>query len=102
MSERRLESLAGRLARLGVTVSAMVNSTVVSIAIAWLLLYGGGFVLSLLPAHIPSPERALQHLPNILRGVYDPETILRLIGGALGVSFGVAVIGMFAFSRRDV
>src|SRR6516164_1406969 len=33
----------------GVTVSAIANSTVVGIAVLWLLLYGGGFALSLLP-----------------------------------------------------
>ncbi len=86
----------------GVTVSAMVNSTLISIAIVWLVLYGGGFVMSLLPAPIPSPERALEHLPQMLRGHYDLETVSRLILGSLGASLVIAIIGMIHFSRRDV
>src|SRR5437763_785967 len=53
---------------LGVTVSAMVTSTAVGIAALWLVIYGGGFILSLLPAWVPSPDRALHNLPQILQG----------------------------------
>lgn len=86
----------------GVTVSALANSTVVSIAVVWLLLYGGGFVLSLSPASFPSPDRALQNLPNILRGLYDWHSISRLIVWLLTASAAVALFGMFSFSRKDV
>ena len=41
----------------GVTVSAISNSTVLGIAVLWMILYGVGFLLSLLPAKFPSPDR---------------------------------------------
>jgi ABC-2 type transport system permease protein len=86
----------------GVSISALASNTVVSIAIVWLLLYGGGFLLSFLPERYPSPDRVLRNLPNILRGMYDGQAILRLIGGTLAVSCFVAFVGMINFSRRDV
>jgi ABC-type transport system involved in multi-copper enzyme maturation permease subunit len=86
----------------GVAVSAMVNSTVMGIAVLWVFLYGGGFLLSFLPASYPSPDRALASLPFILRGEYDPIALGRLVGWALGGSLVVALIGLVYFSRRDV
>ena len=86
----------------GVTISAISNSTLLSVTILWLVLYGSGFVLSLLPAHVPSPDRALKDLPNILRGHYDWATVGRLWWGAGLISLSVAAVGMFHFGRRDV
>jgi ABC-2 type transport system permease protein len=86
----------------GVTVSALSTSTLVSITLVWLLLYGTGFLMSLLPAHYPSPDRALQSLPNVLRGYYDLSMIGRLISGSLSLSLLVAIAGMIGFARRDV
>ena len=86
----------------GVSVSAVSNNTVVSIAVVWLSLYGIGFVLSLLPANVPSPDRALAKLPDILRGYYDGRFAYQLVLGSLGVSFVIALVGMILFSRRDV
>jgi ABC-2 type transport system permease protein len=86
----------------GVTVSAFSNSTLVSVTILWSVLYGTGFILSLLPEHIPSPDRALNNLPNILRGHYDWPTVGRLWWGAGLTSLCIAAVGMFHFSRRDV
>lgn len=86
----------------GVTVSAMATSTVMAIAVVWVVLYGGGFALSLLPGHWLTPDQALQYLPNILRGNYDPDALSQLIGWCGGVSVAVAVVGMIAFARRDV
>jgi ABC-type transport system involved in multi-copper enzyme maturation permease subunit len=86
----------------GVTISAISNSTLLSVAILWLVLYGTGFMLSLLPAHIPSPDRALNNLPHILRGQYDWPTVGRLWWGASLTSLCVAAVGMFHFGRRDV
>jgi hypothetical protein len=86
----------------GVSVSACSSNTVVSIAIVWLSLYGVGFVLSLLPAPYPSPERALERLPEILRGHYDLRAAYQLALGSLGISFAISMVGMFLFSRRDV
>jgi len=86
----------------GVTISAIFNSTLLSVALLWLVLYGTGFVLSLLPVHVPSPDRALQNLPNILRGQYDWPTVGRLWWGAGLTSLCIAAVGMFHFGRRDV
>ena len=86
----------------GVAVSAVVNSSVLGIAVLWLALSGASFLLSLLPDRIPSPDRALHHLPYILRGQYDAATLGRLILWALGASVIAAGIGMAHFARRDV
>jgi len=87
---------------IGVSVSAISNTTVVSITIVWLTLYGLGFVMSFLPADYPSPDRALQNLPNVLKGMYDMHYVSRLLAGTLAVSVLVAVIGLVSFSRKDV
>lgn len=86
----------------GVSVSALSTSTVVSITLVWLLLYGCGFLMSLLPAHYPAPDRALQNLPNVLKGYYDWHMISRLVSGALSMSLLIALAGMIGFARRDV
>jgi ABC-2 type transport system permease protein len=86
----------------GVTVSAMTSSTLLSIAVLWIGLYGTGFALSLLPPHIPSPDRALSTLPHVLHGEYDLAALGRLAGGSALVSCVVALVGMICFSRRDV
>jgi hypothetical protein len=86
----------------GVAVSAMVNSTLMGIAVLWLLLYGGGFALSHLPGAIPSPDRTLQSLPFILRGYYDLHVLGTLIGWSLGLSLVAAMIGLIYFARRDI
>jgi ABC-2 type transport system permease protein len=86
----------------GVTVSAIANSTVVGIAVLWLLLYGGGFALSLFPAAYLTPDRILQRLPHVLRGYYNLDDLGRLVGWSCAFSFGMAVVGMGYFARRDV
>ena len=86
----------------GVSVSAVANTSVISIAIVWMAMYGIGFALSLLPASYPSPDRALQALPSVLKGQYDLHQISRLISGTLSASLMVALAGMIYFSRRDV
>ncbi len=86
----------------GVSVSALSNNTVVSIAIVWMTLYSVGFALSLLPESYPSPDRALSTLPRVLKGFYDWQMVTRLISGAISMSLLVAVAGMIGFSRRDV
>jgi putative exporter of polyketide antibiotics len=86
----------------GVTVSAMCNSTVMGIAILWVVLYGGGFALSLLPPRFPSPERALSSLPFLLRGYYDLDRLLQFMGVSCGVSLVTAAVGVIWFNRRDI
>ena len=85
----------------GVTVSAIVNSTVLGIAMLWVLLYGGGFALSLLPAH-SRRRTAPDHLPHILRGNYDLQFLLRVVIWSALASLAVALAGFGYFSRRDI
>jgi ABC-type transport system involved in multi-copper enzyme maturation permease subunit len=86
----------------GVTVSALTNSTVVGIAVLWVVLYGGGFALDLLPPSFPSPDRELHRLPHILHGDYNLRVLGELIAWSAGVSFAMSLVGLFWFARRDV
>jgi ABC-2 type transport system permease protein len=86
----------------GVTVSAIANSTMLGITILWVVLYGAGFAMSLLPAYYPSPDRILNSLPNTLRGLYDISAVGRLVGWSALASGLVASIGFGYFSRRDI
>lgn len=86
----------------GVTVSAICNSTLLGIAVLWVLLYGGGFVLSLLPARYPSPSRLLLTLPHIVRGQYDAQLIVQLLVWSAVTSVLVSLVGLAHFGRRDI
>lgn len=97
-----VSALLGAVITCGVTVSAVCNSTLLGIAILWVVLYGGGFLLSLLPATYPSPTWLLTSLPNILRGHYDSHLIWQLVGWSAGASVVVALIGMIYFTWRDL
>jgi ABC-2 type transport system permease protein len=95
-------ALMGVVVSLGVTVSAIANSTVLGIAVLWSLLCGGGFLLSFLPHRYPTPDRALQRLPYVLQGHYDPIGLGQFIGWSILVSCITALVGLVYFSRRDV
>jgi ABC-2 type transport system permease protein len=86
----------------GVTISAMANSTLLGIAVLWLAVYGAGFILSLMPATYPSPDRALKTLPGILRGSYDTQLVTRVVLVSVVASLLAAVVGLIGFARRDV
>lgn len=86
----------------GVSISALTNSTLMSIMILWITLYGGGFILAHLPPPYPSPERAVQSLPFIIQGQYDLQFVGKLMIGATGVSAVVSILGMQYFACRDV
>jgi hypothetical protein len=86
----------------GVTVSAVVNSTMLGITVVWILVHAVGFGLNLLPSRFLSPERVLNGLPGILRGVYNLEALGRLIGWSALGSTVVACLGLAVFGRRDV
>lgn len=87
---------------LGVTASAICNSTLLGIAVLWVVLYGGGFGLTLLPDTYPSPARMLSNLPMMLKGYYDPQMVLRLVAWSLGLSLAASVVGLAHFARRDI
>jgi hypothetical protein len=86
----------------GVTVSALSHSSVLGIAVLWIGLYGIGFALSLLPNSYPAPDRVLASLPAIVRGFYDLTALGRLVGLLAAACGVVALVGLVAFSRRDV
>ena len=102
MSLATLGSLMTLIITSGVTVGALTSTTVFGVSVVWLGLYTAGFGLSMLPAGYPAPDRVLAKLPQILRGVYDMQALMRLMGAALGASALVALLGMFGFSRSDV
>lgn len=86
----------------GVTVSALSSSTILGIMVLWMILYGAGFALWLLPAGYPSPDRTLQTLQYTLRGRYDWNDLTQLVTWCSAVSLAVATLGLAYFSRRDV
>jgi ABC-type transport system involved in multi-copper enzyme maturation permease subunit len=95
-------ALLGAVISCGVAVSAVANSTLAGIAVLWLVLYGGGFAMSLLPPPFPAPDRVLRSLPDIVRGQYHLLALGRLVGWCAGASCVAAVLGMAYFGRRDV
>lgn len=86
----------------GVTIGALTNTTVLGITVFWLVLYGSGFLLSLLPEPWPSPERQLARLKFVLQGQYNPAALTQLVGASAALCLGAAVVGLFGFGRRDV
>jgi putative exporter of polyketide antibiotics len=86
----------------GVTVSALCNSTLLGVALLYLLLYGGYFLLALLPGRFPSPRRALEYLPHILRGHYNLEMLLQFMGWSALACAVACAVGLAHFARRDV
>jgi len=86
----------------GVAVGAVVNSSVLGIAILWLILYGTGFLLSLMPPPFPSPDRTLAMIPQVLRGTYDTQVLWQLLLGSFVISVVPVLFGMFIFARKDV
>jgi ABC-2 type transport system permease protein len=97
-----VSALLATVITFGVTVSAIANSTVLSIAILWSILCGGGLLLSFLPPRYPSPNRTLDRLPYILQGHYDFLGLAQFAGWSLLASCLAALIGLIYFSRRDI
>ncbi|MFO0863310.1 MAG: ABC transporter permease subunit [Gemmataceae bacterium] len=95
-------SILTMIVSIGVSVSAIANTTVVSITVVWMTLYGLGFLMSFLPADYPSPDRALQNLPNVLKGMYDLHSLTRLLAGTMAISLFMSLVGLVCFSRKDV
>jgi ABC-2 type transport system permease protein len=90
------------VATFGVTVGALTSNPVFGIALLWIVLCAGGFLLSFLPKTYPTPDRILTKLPQILQGMYDVESLSRMAGIGLAAAFIVAFLGMLGFSRSDV
>ena len=86
----------------GVTIGALTNGTVLGITVFWLVLYGAGFLLSLLPEPWPSPDRQLARLKFVLQGHYDATMFTRLLTVSGVLCLAAAVVGLVGFSKRDV
>ncbi len=86
----------------GVTIGALANTTVLGITVFWLVLYGSGFLLSLLPEPWPSPERQLARLKFVLQGHYDPAALTQVLTVSAVLCAGAAVVGLVGFGKRDV
>ncbi|MDB5306402.1 MAG: family transporter protein [Gemmataceae bacterium] len=86
----------------GVTVGALANGTVLGITVFWLVLYGAGFLLSLLPEPYPSPDRELARLKFVLMGHYNGGLLTNLVLGSVVLSGLAAAVGVLGFGKRDV
>jgi ABC-type transport system involved in multi-copper enzyme maturation permease subunit len=86
----------------GVTIGALTNTTVLGITVFWLVLYGSGFLLSLLPEPWPSPERQLARLKYVMQGQYNPAVLTQLLVASAAACVGAATVGLLGFSKRDV
>ncbi len=86
----------------GVTIGALTNTTVLGITVFWLILYGSGFLLSLLPEPWPSPERQLARLKFVMQGQYNPAVLTQMLVASAVACVAAAVVGLIGFSKRDV
>jgi len=86
----------------GVTIGALANGTVLGITVFWLVLYGAGFLMTLLPESYPSPDRELARLKFVLMGQFNAGLLANLVAGSLGLSGLAAAVGLLGFAKRDV
>jgi ABC-2 type transport system permease protein len=97
-----LSLLLAVVAAVGVVLGALTNSTILGIALYWLLLYGGGLLLMLAPETWPTPERELFRLRYVLQGYYSSAYYSRIALTAVAIAFAATAWGLIGFSRRDV
>jgi ABC-type transport system involved in multi-copper enzyme maturation permease subunit len=86
----------------GVVIGSLTSGTVLGITVFWLMLYGMGFLFSLLPEPWPSPDRELSRLKFVLRGQFNEVLLLNLVLGSAVLCAVAAVVGLIGFSKRDV
>ncbi len=86
----------------GVTIGALTNGTLLGITVFWLVLYGAGFLLTLMPESYPSPDRELSRLKFVLMGQYNTAVLTNLMLGSLAASAVAAAVGLLGFSKSDV
>jgi hypothetical protein len=85
-----------------VALSASFSSTVISIAVAWVTLYGTGLIFSMLDLKYLSPERLLADVPNLLRGRYVLIEQWWTLGAWLSLVVVITLASGIVFARRDV
>ena len=86
----------------GVALSACFTSTVISIVVTWVTLYGTGLIFSMLDLKYVSPARLLGDLTDMLRGNYVATEQFWTLGCWLGISLFLAVASGAVFARRDI
>ncbi|HKB04441.1 MAG TPA: ABC transporter permease [Gemmataceae bacterium] len=97
-----ISAMLAAVVAMGVAVGSVSNSTVVGITVLWIVLYGSGVLMTLLPDTYPTPEKILSRLPHVLQGAYNLDSLTDWIFGGLVVSVAAAVLGLLAFARKDV
>jgi hypothetical protein len=97
-----IAAMLAAVVAMGVAVGSVSHSTVVGITVLWIVLYGSGVLMTLMPSEYPTPEKILSRLPHVLQGAYDLSSLTDWIFGGIVVSVASAVLGMLAFARKDV
>lgn len=86
----------------GVVIGALTNGPVLGITVFWLVLYGAGFLLTLMPEPWPSPARELARLKFVLRGQFSELVLANLVIGSAVLSAVAGGLGLMGFSKSDV
>ena len=92
----------GVVVSMGVTIGAMSPSTLMGITVAWVFLYGGLSVMTILPEGYPTPREVLTHLTFVFQGKYDMDLVWRVLGVSALTSVIAAAVGLVVFNRKDV
>jgi ABC-type transport system involved in multi-copper enzyme maturation permease subunit len=90
------------VASAGVTISSLCNSTVLGIAILFMVLYGIALTLAILGYGQLNPLKLWKLMPTLLEGKYDLDAQAALFGWCMAASVGSALVGLVYFARRDV
>jgi hypothetical protein len=86
----------------GVALSAGFDSTVISIAVGWVSIYGTGLILSILDVPNFSPGRLIRELPDLIGGHFAVIDQCWKLGGWACLSLVVILATGSLFSTRDV
>lgn len=87
---------------LGVAMSTLCNSTVLAVAVLWMVLYGTGLGLALLGFGQLNPLRLHRLMALLVQGQYELGPQLELVGWCALISVAAAMVGLLHFARRDV
>jgi ABC-2 type transport system permease protein len=97
-----ISAILAAVVAMGVAVGSVSHSTVVGITVLWIVLYGSGVLMTLLPATYPTPEKILSRLPYVLQGTYHLPALGDWVLAGLVTAVGSAAVGMVVFARKDV
>jgi putative exporter of polyketide antibiotics len=85
-----------------VTVSSMVQSTVLGITMVWIGLYTLGAALLLVPMGRLNLGDWLEKLPLLMRGQLETSSQWHMLWGCLSLAVLITLAGLLYFSRKDV